>query len=256
MAVSRVVDPNVFHPAMTARIAARGLATKDVFHYKDEFFFYYDTTPEISGYTESSTDSPVIDGSDAAGGILTMATGGTNENEGYLSTLHECWIFNTTKRVSCAARIKLTEVATNVASWCFGLSDTVGDHTIQDAGAGLAASFDGALLYKLDGTMEVHLGTSNAGSQTNPDGSGDLIVVPVSGQWYQLYIDYDPNDGVTGKVNAQVYDETGGVMYRAVEHDLTISGLEEMHLLLGVKEGGAGAAETLYVDYIEAWQER
>ena len=256
MARSRDINPTVYHPAMKMRTAARGLDMKDVFIYEDDFFDYYDTTPAISGYAESATDSPVVAVGDAVGGQITIATAGTDNNEGYVSTMREAWIFGTTKRVSCEARIKLTEAATSVASWCFGFSDTVGDDTMVDDGAGMVASFDGAVLYKVDATMEIHLCTSNAATQTNADISGTSIVTPVSGQWYRLYIDYDPNDGVTAKVNAEVYDETGGVMYRAIEHDLTISGLEEMHLLLGVKEGGAGAAETLYVDYIRAWQER
>lgn len=255
MAMSRQLNSTVFHPAMTARVAARGLETKDVFHYKDDFYDYYDTTPAISGYAESSTDSPTVSVGDAAGGQLTIVTGGTNNNEGYLSTMRECWIFNTTKRVSCAARIQLTEASTSAANWCFGLSDTVGDDTMLDNGAGMCASFDGAVLYKVDGTMEIHLCTSNAASQTNNDVSGTSIITPVTAYWYQLYIDYDPNDGTTAKVNASVYDETNSALHTATEHDLTISGLQEMHLLLGVK-AGSGNAETLYVDYIEAWQER
>ena len=255
MARSKQIDPTVYHPGMDLRTAARGLDMKDVFYFDDDFFDYYDTTQAISGYAESTTDSPTVTVGDAVGGQLTIVTGGTNENEGYVSTIRKLWIFNTTKRVSCEARVMLSEASTSVANWCFGFSDVDNDDTMVNAGAGMVASFDGAVLYKVDGTMEIHLCTSNATSQTNPDVSGTAIVVPVTAQWYRLYIDYDPNDGVTGKVNAQVYDETGGVMYRAVEHNLTISGLAEMRLLMGVK-AGSGNAETLNVDYIRAWQER
>jgi len=59
---------------------------------------------------------------------------------------------------------------------------------------------------------------------------------------------YLPNDGTTAKVVPIVNGVAG------TAHDLTISGLEEMHLLLGVKAHSANA-QTLEVDWVQVVQE-
>jgi len=54
-------------------------------------------------------------------------------------------------------------------------------------------------------------------------------------------------------VTAHVTPVIDGVTYTA--HDLTISGLEEMHILLGVKTPGT-SEEALLVDYVRIVSDR
>jgi hypothetical protein len=183
----------------------------------------------------------VIDG---AGGIASLATGATINDEAYISTVVEGWLFAADKAVTLQARVKLTEVATSKANIVCGFSDTVGANTILDAGAPLA-SYDGALFFKAKDTLVWLTETSNAGTQVTTASAGTFT----SATWTVLKIEYDPNDDTTAKVRFFI-DGVG-----VATHDLTIAGLQEMHVVVGVK-AGSGAAETLLVDYVKVEADR
>jgi hypothetical protein len=207
-------------------------------------------TNEAAGYlgdfaivtdAAGTTTNPV----DSSGGWLLVNATNTDNNETYLSSTNEAFIFTTNKKLYFETKISLTEVSTNTANWTIGLSSVVAADTLQNNGAGPAASYDGALFFKVDGTMYIQFETSAGGTQT----TNATLNAFVSGTSYRLGFVYDYNDGTTAVVTPYV-DGVAGTAQR-----LTISGLSEMHLLMGVKTGSTHAANLL-VDYVYIAQER
>ena len=222
-------------------LSARGYQ----FEYFDDFNTGWDDTATVGDYVETSDGTPAVDIGDASHGVLSIACGGTDNNETYINTMHEIYLFETDNYAFFEARVKLTEANTDDANICIGLSDTVGADTLVDDGAGPAASYDGCLLYKVDGTMSWSFETSNAGTQNTLAVLGTYA----SATWYRVGFFYDYNDGVTASVTPYLDGVAG------TAQDLVIAGLAEMHILMGVKAGG-GNAETLLVDYVHLAAER
>jgi len=182
---------------------------------------------------------------DAANGVVQVYCDGDDNDEAYVSSVAESWKFQTAKRLYFETKIKLTEANTDDANWIIGLSDTVAANSLLDNGGGPMASYDGAVFFKVDGTMKIQFETSNAGTQVTNATLADFA----SATEYTLGFFYDPNDGTTAKVTPFINGAAG------TTHNLTISGLEEMHILFGVKAGGANE-EALLVDYVHVTTER
>lgn len=226
-----------------------GLAPNDYVMFFDDFI-----TIALDDQTGFPTDFVIVsdaagttgDGADGLGGWLTVACTNTDNNETYLSSLNGAFIFNATKKVYFEARLKLREGSTNTANWIIGLSNTVAANSLLDNGGGPMASYDGAVFFKTDGAgMKIQFETSNAGTQV----TNATLSAFVSGTVYKVGFVYDPLDGTTGRITPYVNDVAG------TPHAITIAGLEEMHILVGVKTGSAHVA-ALLVDYIYVAQER
>jgi hypothetical protein len=182
---------------------------------------------------------------DAHGGVLNVGCDGDDNDECYVASKAEAFKFQTDKKLFFEARVKLAEANTDDANIIVGLSDTVGANTLVDDGAGPAASYDGAVFFKVDGGTVWQFETSNAGTQNTLTDAGDFD----DDTWVRLGFLYDYNDGTTASVTPYVDGVAG------TAQDLTISGLEEMHVLLGVKAGGTNE-ENLKVDYVHVVCER
>ena len=230
VATGAALDPDKIDPMKLSRIRLF-----------DDFFDYVDG--DLWDVTaDSGGAQAAIDG---AGGVLSIKCDGDDNDEAYVASSFESWLFTTNKKLRFKARVKCTEAATDDANLVAGLSSVIGaDFLVDDAG-GPAATYDGAVFFKVDGGTVWQTETSNAGTQVTSTSVGAFT----SATWTILEIEYDPNDDVTAKVSFSI--DGAGVSV----HDLTISGLEEMHLILGVKAGGA-AEETLLVDYVSVEMER
>lgn len=210
-------------------------------------FFTYDPTATVGGYAvvedAGAGGGDVI--SDAAGGVLSVGCDGDDNDECYVSSIAEIFKFQTNKNLEFECKIKLTEANTDDANWIIGLSDTVAANSLLDDGAGPMASYDGAVFFKVDGTMKIQFESSNAGTQVTNATLADFV----SGTDYVLGFKYNCGDGTTGTITPYVNGVAG------TAHSITIAGLEEMHVLMGVKAGGANE-EALLVDYVSVQAER
>lgn len=211
-----------------------------------EDFFVFDGTATVGLWNDAVTDGGTIAAIDGANGLMSIATDTTDEDESYISSQFESFLFTTTKSLHFEAKVKLTEANTNTSNIIVGLSDTVAADSLLDAGGGPMASYDGCVFFKVDGGTVWQFETSNAGTQVTDTDVGAFS----DGAFQTLIFDYDFNDGVTAKVTA-IVDGTAD----AVLKNLVISGLQEMHILLGVKTGD-GNAETLIVDYVQVTTNR
>lgn len=176
---------------------------------------------------------------DGQGGWLNVVTAAADNDYHLMASGTECIRMQAGKPFFFEAKIKLTEAATDDANFVIGLSDTLTTGLLADNGAGPAASYDGAVFFKVDGGTNLQFETSNAGAQVT-----NATVSPfVSAAEYTLGISFDPANGTTGNVIPYVNGVAG------TTHEISLAGLEEMHLIFGVKAGGANA-ETLSVDYL------
>lgn len=210
-----------------------------------EFFDDFFTFDDGDDWIDTVSDAGTIDVTDAAGGVLSIASGGTDNNESYVSSTAEIFKFQTDKNLWFQTRVKLTEAATDDANWIVGLSSVVAANTLVDNGAGVVTTYDGAVFYKVDGTMKIMFESSNATTQVD----NATLANWASATWYVLGFMYSYGDGATGSIIPYVDGVAGAA------HAITIAGLEEMHVMAGVKAGG-GNAETLLVDYVHAVMDR
>lgn len=215
------------------------------YHLFSDDFFAFDPTATVGKYTIVEDGTPTQAQIDAAGGVLSIACDVNDNDEAYVSSVAENWLFAASKPLWFEARVALTEAATNKANIIVGLSDTVGANSLLDNGAGPMASYDGAAFFKVDSGTVWQFETSNAGTQVTNSSAGAFV----TSTWYRLGFVWDPADGTTGSVTPYLDGVAG------TAHAVTISGMDEMHILLGVKAGSA-AAETLRVDYVTCLQVR
>jgi len=172
---------------------------------------------------------------DGDGGLVQVQSGGADNDECYLISAREAVKFQTGKPFRLKVRLKLAEAATDDANILFGVMDAAGANALLDNGGGPAATYDGAVVFKVDGGTVWQCETSNAATQVTT-ASAAAFVTDTWDEWEIVW------DGA-GTVSF-VKDGTG-----VADHALSATGLEEMHIIAGVKSGGANA-ETLKVDFI------
>jgi len=216
---------------------------KNWFGFCDHFVNYnvYDGTASPDGMWQDINDAGTGANTlnDTHGGTLSIVTSADNDDYHFLSSRSECVKFQANKEVIAEAIIKLTEASTSAANWIFGLS-SVNDATLMGAaGAGPPAEYDGAVFFKVDGTMYIQTETSNATTQV----TSATALAFVSATEYRLRLHFIPSSATAAIVNFEINGT------RVASHAITITGLEEMHFVFGVK-AGTTAAETLIVDSV------
>lgn len=187
---------------------------------------------------------------DVRGGTLNVLTDAVDDDYHAMQSMAECFDFAGTKELWFEARFRVAEGATNQSTWWFGLSNTDTTGGMQTAGSGPLASYDGVLIYKIEGAMAIDVETSNAGSQdieTN-------IATVVHNTWTRVgfYVSAAAGSAVIRAYSA-VNDATS-LSPHAFTMVLTRSGMEPMHVVFGIKSGGS--VETLEVDYVKCVQLR
>ena len=144
------------------------LVKESTIEFWDDFAGKYDQTATVGNWTEVEDADKTTRG-DAAGGVVKLAPDTTEENESYCHSVAEIFKVAAGKPIRFKARIKASEAGTdgNENNIIIGLSDTVAANFLVDAGAGPPASYDGIVIFKVDGESVFQLETSNATSQEN-----------------------------------------------------------------------------------------
>jgi hypothetical protein len=208
-------------------------------------FFNYDGTATIGDWqlaTDAGGTQALLD---QAGGVLSIGSDGDDNDGTVLHSVTECFKVVAGKPIWFEARVKCAEANTDDANLIVGFSDLVTVDAVLDNGGGPAASYDGVVFCKVDGGTSWIFETSNAGTQATTANAGAFVTAT----WYRLGFHIDPNDGTTAIVTPYIDGVAGTPL------NLTIAGLEEMHVLIGVKSGGANE-EAIVVDYVKCVQVR
>jgi len=221
------------------------LSDPGAYHHVFDDFDALHLAATVGGYT-AIKDGAVVPGVvDRAGGWIGIPTDVANNNEHYLSSIGQGWLFAADKPLWFEARVALTEANVDDANLIVGLCDTVGADTLLDNGAGPAASYGGAVWFKVDGGTVWQFETSHTTTQVTNANVGAFV----SATAYRVGFIFDPADGVTGQLTPYLNGIAG------TPHALVLAGMAEMNVLFGCKAGG-GAAETLQADYVRVLQVR
>lgn len=185
---------------------------------------------------------------DAACGTYSIVTAAADNDYHYLASKSEVWRVRAGKPIQFGCRLTLTEANTDDANIVVGLSSVVAAGIIANDGAGpIATASNHVLFYKVDGGTVWNCQTSNSTTRTTTTSAATFT----SGTAYELSLIV--NTASANDTVAEVQYFINGSL--VATHDVTISGLDEMHMLIGVKAGGANA-ETLIVDWVGARQVR
>lgn len=189
---------------------------------------------------------------DAAGGVYNVVTAAADNDYHAMTSVAENWKFASGKKLWFEARFKLAEANTNESTWWFGLTDTTTTGGMQANAAGPLASYDGALIWKTPETaLTINFETSNAGTQNTLTAAW----TGVSDTWTRVGFYFD-GAATTSTITPYVDVGDGNGWVAGTAQNITLSGLEEMHVVFGVKAGPTAGAETLQVDYIRCLQLR
>ena len=200
--------------------------------------------------TDGGTGTPAFQ--DAAGGVFNVVTAAADNDYSAYSSVAENWKFAAGKKLWFEARFKLAEANTSESTWWFGLSDTLTTGGMQANAAGPLASYDGALIWKTPETaLTVNFETSNAGTQNTLSAAWTYA----SDTWTRVGFYFD-GTATTSTITPYVDVGDGEGWVAGTAQNITLSGLEEMHVVFGVKAGPTGGAETLQVDYVRVLQLR
>jgi len=242
-------------PASGMWAGAPSPADPRYFAYAHEFFddFMYnaplDANLKWTEVDDSGTGTNAI--SDAAGGIGTLVTAGTDNDYHAVSSVAEIFTFAAGKKLWFEARFKIAEATTNESAWWFGLTNTLTTGGFQADALGPLASYDGVLIWKDEATMAINFETSNLTTQK----TATAEAVFVTDTWTTVAFYFDGT--ATTATVTPYYNVAGGTALTAgTAKTLTLAGLEEMHLVMGVKAGPTAAVETLQIDYIKCVQLR
>jgi hypothetical protein len=187
---------------------------------------------------------------DGPGGIYNVVTAAADNDYHAMSSVAENWLFAAGKELWFEARFKVAEATTNESTWWFGLTDTLTTGGMQANAAGPLASYDGALIYKTPETaMTVNFETSNAGTQNTLS----AFATGVTNTWHRAGFYFD---GVATTSTITPFFHDGTSWTKGTAQNITLAGLEAMHMVFGVKAGPSGGAETLQVDYVKVLQVR
>lgn len=217
----------------------------------EDDFFHYTTTED---FTSVLTDSGTATVGDAAGGILTVAASdGTvaDNDEGYVRSTAEAFLFAVDKPALFEARIKFVEANTDDANVAVGFMSAVAANSILDNGGGPAASYSGAVLFKVDGGTVWQFETSIGGTQITT-----VTQHTAGGSAYQtVRIEIREAGGVIEAVPFLDGQQMLDANNKPVKHTFAPTSATEMHAFIGVKNGDTNM-ESLLCDYICAAQLR
>lgn len=189
--------------------------------------------------------------SDAANGKGAIITAGADNDYHAVSSKAESWLFASGKKLWFEVRFKLAEANTNESAWWFGLTDDLTTGGFQANALGPLASYDGALIWKDEATMLVDFETSNAGTQATTTNMGTFV----TDTWTTVGFYFDGT--ATTSIITPYFNVAGGAALTAgTPQNITLSGLAEMHVVMGVKAGPSNGVETLQVDYVKCVQIR
>lgn len=243
-------------------MAQRLIDLPDALKNRSTFGFFEDFLNDIDAniVVITATDSGTGAVGDAAGGILPLvASDGTvaDNDETYAELPpNEVFKFAADKPLLFEARVQFTEANTDDANVIVGVKDAVAANTLLDNGGGPAASYSGAVFFKVDGGTRWQCETSNAGTQTTTDlvasdaNNLSRATQTAGGSTYQtLRIEYLPYSSTNAYVNFYI----DGV--HVCQHDYIFTSATEMQACAGVKNGDTNL-ETLNVDYAACYQAR
>lgn len=240
------------------------------FGFFDDFFSFSTNVAETTTvlnthtlWTVTASDNGSVAMMDAHGGIINcrpMNATTEDNNELYLHQRNETFIFKNNAPMLFEGRFKITAHNTTslaCTNWCFGVKDAWAANSLQDDGAGPAASYSGALIGTVDGSSYFFCESSLATTQTTVTGTGLTGETPSNATWFKARILWLPKTSTQGEVHFFVDDGTNGWVEIGLDsngnaHVVTYASATEMEVGCGIK-AGSDHRHAFQCDYIQAY---
>ena len=235
-----------------------------------QYGFWDDLTEFVSGdlLTSIEGDSGASTANiDAAGGQCTLTSGTVDNNEVYLHTTKELFLFANNKPCEVMIRLAFAEGATNVSNVAMGFMDAVAAQALVDNGAGPKVSGTHALFFKEDGqtlwSVQTSLGTLQTTTQLTTANSLDRIAKTAAGgastfRDYRILVQPTSSTRADASFFIQEGGATGDSAAKEVlvfKQEFVYTSAVEMDVFVGLK-AGSSTDEVVTVDYIAARQLR
>lgn len=222
-------------------------AKRLTFLVEDDFEYFVDG----DRWTELSADTTAtVAAVAAAGGVVSLFTDATNNNEASLYSTNKLWTFTNNKPLVGEFQIQFSEANTDDANVAVGFSSVFGANLLVDDGAGPATTMSGVLIYKVDGGTVWKVLTSISTTQTITTSTATA-----GGSAYQtLRIEVHPETSTTAVATffldgVPLMDAAQTARNMPITHRFTYTGAAAMNAGVYVKAGGANA-ETLKWDRV------
>jgi len=120
---------------------------RDLFTVESDFHDYV-TGDKFVGGADTGAVAAVAD---VVGGQVRLTTTALDNDEAWLHTTQECFLFEDKKPIVGEALLYYTEVTADTCNLFVGFMDAIATTPMQDDGAGPKASFNGFGFYRVDG---------------------------------------------------------------------------------------------------------
>ena len=219
----------------------------------DDFWSYTDAQL----WTKLAAEGTVAALSSGINGLLQLQTTNVDNNEVAVQTTTSPFKFQNGVAQICEARINFAEAATNNVCFAFGFGDVINSADfILDDGTGLAASWTGAIIYKLEEETTWRCATSITTtpvlfkSTSSSTSTSDQI----------LRIECRPGQNNVMEVtfwlnNQPLLDSAQTRIPTPIKATFTYAAAVAMGVGAYLKQGGS-SQETVKIDYIGAEQRR
>lgn len=227
----------------------------DALRFRDQHEIFDDFTSDTVAehWVKTGDASSTFAVGDAVGGIMTVTAGSaTDEDECYVESPNETFKIAAGKPIVFETYLQFTEAVAGTANVMAGLMSAVGADSLIDAGAGPKLTFDGAVIYKVDGGTVWRCMSSVGTTRTD-----SISTTTAGGASYQrLRIEWHDYTAT----QMQITYEVDGVRLVTsnglpIVHTVLVASATEIQIALGVKNGTT-TQESLLVDYVYAGQLR
>lgn len=232
---------------MNVNLMPQWMKEKSQFNIWDDFSWYVITHLWTSLIADSTTTMNIDAG--YAGGRVLLYTDVTDNNEVAIATANKNFKDLVDKPLMCEGLIQFAEPATSTANVCFGFSSVMSTANMMvDNGAGLVTTYDGHVIYKVDGETVWRCGSSRGTTQLTTTSS--TTAGGTSAQY--LRIETQPEDATTCTTRYYVNDvQLRDTNAQPIVHTTLLASAAAMQLGLYAKTGSANAL-SVYADYLAA----
>jgi hypothetical protein len=193
---------------------------------------------------------------DARGGILTLTTAATDNNEVMVRSTTELFLPTTSRPMFCRARINLTQANTDDANFFFGFGSAMAADFLVDNGGDPRTTGSIFGITCSDGDTVLHAFTRNGATATdtattisNTDATG------VYREWEVQVQEFSATQCLVTFLVDGYYLRDDTVYANVIEHRVLYASLTEMNFGIYCKAGSANS-ETPLIDWAIAGQAR
>lgn len=238
-------------------IQPSAMKDRDAFGFLDDLEWYISPHRFTSLSADAGVTAPVeASSATAVGGVVTMSTGATDNNEVAFGTTNAFFLLADNKPFFGEALVQYAEANTDDANIAVGFADTINAADfLLDNGAGPRSSWSGAVIYKVDSGSVNNWRVRSSNGTTFTD---NVTQIAAGGSAFvRLRVEVADYTATLAQVTyfidgLQLRDNVTNL---PIVHTVAYASAAAMKFGVYLKAGGANS-ETLLTDYVAPFQAR